>query len=370
MAEVKSGYMYKCGKSVKSWKKRWFVLKPNGFLYYYEAEGKSEKGRIDVIDALRVAPWQEVGSAERKLPTCVVGGNSFAIVTGDRTYTCCCEKDGESLAWIGAIETARAGTNEKKYPPATYGEEAQVKLEDKLTSPPPFYTPTSPEHKQPPLESSEFIPPNGQPPSCTNTPPQGNAPTAPTMPDPSHYANAPPQYTGPTQNGPPPNAVPSTNPHAQQYTSPPPAQSGPPMPDPARYGGTMPIGYTPPPPSGGPGYQGAYSYQTRPPPPRPQQQPPRPQYNQPPRPQYNQPPRPQYNRPPGPQYRQPPPRPQNYPPRAAYQSYPQRPPPPQQYYRPPPQQYYRPPQPICQQQTNNTVTVINIPAAQPRVVYR
>ncbi len=82
---------------MKSWKKRWFILKPNGFLYYYEAEGKSEKGRIDVIDAQRVAPWQEVGSAEKKLPSNVTAKNSFAIVCHDRTYTCCCEKDGESL---------------------------------------------------------------------------------------------------------------------------------------------------------------------------------------------------------------------------------------------------------------------------------
>ena len=82
---------------MKSWKKRWFVLKPNGYLYYYEGPGKTEKGKVDVIDAAKVAPWQEVGTAEKKIPSNLSGSNAFAIVTGDRTYTCCCEQEGESL---------------------------------------------------------------------------------------------------------------------------------------------------------------------------------------------------------------------------------------------------------------------------------
>jgi len=80
---------------VRSWKKRWFVLKPNGYLYYYEGPDKGEKGKIDVVDASSIAPWQEVGTAEKKLPSGLSGENAFAIVCSERTYTCVCEEGNE-----------------------------------------------------------------------------------------------------------------------------------------------------------------------------------------------------------------------------------------------------------------------------------
>ena len=83
------------GKTVKSWKRRWFVLKPNGYLYYYEDQNrKSEKGKIDVVDASRIAPWSEVSTVE-KIPSGFLTSNTFAIVTDHRTFTCVCERDGE-----------------------------------------------------------------------------------------------------------------------------------------------------------------------------------------------------------------------------------------------------------------------------------
>ena len=45
---------------------------------------------------MKVAPWQEVGSAERKLPSGYSYENAFAIVSSDRTYTCVCENEGDS----------------------------------------------------------------------------------------------------------------------------------------------------------------------------------------------------------------------------------------------------------------------------------
>ena len=82
---------------MKSWKRRWFVLKHNGYLYYYENDSlKSEKGKIDVIDAEKIAPWVEVSTAD-KIPSGFSTSNAFAIVTRERTYTCVCEQDGDNL---------------------------------------------------------------------------------------------------------------------------------------------------------------------------------------------------------------------------------------------------------------------------------
>lgn len=85
------------GKSVKSWKRRWFVLKANGYLYYYENKASThEKGKIDIVDAQKIATWFDISTAERKLPNGLSPDRALAIVCRDRTYTCVCEIDGES----------------------------------------------------------------------------------------------------------------------------------------------------------------------------------------------------------------------------------------------------------------------------------
>lgn len=81
---------------MKTWKRRWFVLKPNGYLYYYESQGsKQEKGKIDIVDASKIAVWKEVSGVERKLPSGSSCDNTFGIVVNDRTFTCVCEKEGD-----------------------------------------------------------------------------------------------------------------------------------------------------------------------------------------------------------------------------------------------------------------------------------
>ena len=82
------------GQSVRSWKKRWFVLKSNGFLYYYtDPQCKTEKGRIDLINSSRVDICLEVSTAEKVTPD--QSGRCFAIVASERTYTCVCDSTEE-----------------------------------------------------------------------------------------------------------------------------------------------------------------------------------------------------------------------------------------------------------------------------------
>jgi len=49
---VKQGWLYKQGGFVKSWKKRWFVVKSDGIMYYYDKvdteKGSSPKGNISI----------------------------------------------------------------------------------------------------------------------------------------------------------------------------------------------------------------------------------------------------------------------------------------------------------------------------------
>jgi len=79
---------------VKTWKRRWFVLKPNGYLYYYDTKAcKQEKGKIDIVDASKVAVWKEVSGVEKKLPSGYSCDYTFGIMVKDRTYTCVCEKE-------------------------------------------------------------------------------------------------------------------------------------------------------------------------------------------------------------------------------------------------------------------------------------
>lgn len=92
-------YVCLLGKGVKSWKKRWFVLKPNGFLYYYTGpDCKTEKGRVDIVNATRVAMYNEVSTAE-KLSSSSQSTRTFAVATLDRTYTCVCDST-EECRWV------------------------------------------------------------------------------------------------------------------------------------------------------------------------------------------------------------------------------------------------------------------------------
>ena len=77
------------GGKVKSWKKRWVILRTNGFLIYYE-----KKGSIDLINSGHIGLAKDIDSSEH-LPSGVDDAKAFCIVTKERTYTLYTESPAE-----------------------------------------------------------------------------------------------------------------------------------------------------------------------------------------------------------------------------------------------------------------------------------
>lgn len=79
---------------MKSWKKRWVILKSNGFMMYYEKKGGNEKGNIDVINSGRIGFSSSIESSD-PLPSGTDVATAFSIVTKERTYTFCSDSAAE-----------------------------------------------------------------------------------------------------------------------------------------------------------------------------------------------------------------------------------------------------------------------------------
>jgi len=95
MAEV-TGWLTKQGGSIKTWKKRWFILK-NGVFSYYKNKGDPEpKGSITLATA------SAIRVVEKKK-------HYFEIVTPSRTYAFVSEDDDDRDRWINALNSQKEG---------------------------------------------------------------------------------------------------------------------------------------------------------------------------------------------------------------------------------------------------------------------
>lgn len=105
MKELFSGVLNKCGGKVKSWNRRWFVLKSDYCLYYYKDTAKGHLGVISLRD-----PKFKVrkGSAsDVAWPKGVTMDCTIAVVTSHRTYFMYSTAQEEANEWRRALDSTR-----------------------------------------------------------------------------------------------------------------------------------------------------------------------------------------------------------------------------------------------------------------------
>lgn len=117
----KQGFLVKEGGNIKTWKKRWCVLKANS-LYYCKKQNGTELGIIHLMNVTLVRL-----SARKNKKHC------FEIWTPDRTYYMCAPNDVERDSWIEMLTTAKKALEAKKSLTTTGNNGANQAQEEKIT---------------------------------------------------------------------------------------------------------------------------------------------------------------------------------------------------------------------------------------------
>ncbi|KAF5382022.1 hypothetical protein D9615_004432 [Tricholomella constricta] len=93
---IKSGYLWKKGERRKTWKKRWFVLRPAHLAYY---KNSAEYQLLRLLELSDVHSCTQVALKRHE--------NTFGLVSPVRTFYLQAKTPGEVQEWVRAIEEAR-----------------------------------------------------------------------------------------------------------------------------------------------------------------------------------------------------------------------------------------------------------------------
>lgn len=93
---IKSGYLWKKGERRKTWKKRWFVLRPAHLAYY---KNSAEYQLLRLLELSDVHSCTQVALKRHE--------NTFGLVSPVRTFYLQAKTPGELQEWVRAIEDAR-----------------------------------------------------------------------------------------------------------------------------------------------------------------------------------------------------------------------------------------------------------------------
>lgn len=99
---IKEGWLFKLGKNVTNWKRRYFVLLPDKMTYYKQANSKRAQNYIKLTDKTSIGP---IG-----IP------NTFAISTGHRKYVITAKDAKEREDWLTALQGCADGKLKVTFP--------------------------------------------------------------------------------------------------------------------------------------------------------------------------------------------------------------------------------------------------------------
>ncbi|KAJ8519065.1 hypothetical protein ONZ45_g3943 [Pleurotus djamor] len=133
---IKTGYLWKKGERRKTWKKRWFVLRP-AHLAYYKTSAEYKLLRLIELSDIHSCALVALKKHE----------NTFVLVSQSRTYYLQAQSQSEVDGWISAIEEARTTL-------------MATSTQTSITSPIPIPTSRQPSSRPFPITTVTPSPPN------------------------------------------------------------------------------------------------------------------------------------------------------------------------------------------------------------------
>ena len=109
---VHQGILHKLGGNVKSWTKRWMILKKDNVLYYYKDPTKSPQGSIPLSDHMFHA--KEGRERDLNWPKVVGIERTIVIRTSYRIYYMYADNQKEAAEWIERLQSAADNISGKK----------------------------------------------------------------------------------------------------------------------------------------------------------------------------------------------------------------------------------------------------------------
>ena len=109
---VHQGTLHKLGGNVKSWTKRWMILKKDNVLYYYKDPNKSPQGSIPLTDHMFLA--KEGRERDLNWPKVVGIERTIVIRTSYRIYYMYADTQPEAAEWVERLQKAAESIPGKK----------------------------------------------------------------------------------------------------------------------------------------------------------------------------------------------------------------------------------------------------------------
>ena len=109
---VHQGTLHKLGANVKSWTKRWMILKKDNVLYYYKDPAKSPLGSIPLTDHMFLV--KEGRERDLNWPKSVAIERTLVIRTSYRIYYMYADSQQEAAKWIEQLQIAADNMPGKK----------------------------------------------------------------------------------------------------------------------------------------------------------------------------------------------------------------------------------------------------------------